>query len=50
MKAIKLLNILKKINPENIDARKNLVELFILTKNKNKVMNELKFYKEKFES
>ena len=43
--AIKLLNILKKINPENIDARKNLVELFILTKNKNKVMNELDFIK-----
>mgnify|MGYP001316992182 CR=1 FL=1 len=43
--AIKLLNVLKKVNPENVNARKNLVELLILTKDKNKVMNELDFIK-----
>ena len=43
--AIRLLSVLKKINPENIDARKSLVELFILTKDKNKIMNELDFIK-----
>ncbi|MBF91730.1 MAG: hypothetical protein CMP34_02865 [Rickettsiales bacterium] len=43
--AIRLLSILKKVNPDNTDARKNLVELFILSKDKNKAIIELDFIK-----